>query len=562
MSESESRIHSRSHINGKESSKTVSRDSSREPSINILKAEENIEMKDHKRSRNASESSIDSDAYNTADEESDEEGGILSALKNLQYGAHVALRGKSKRSVLKADRLIKQGSNKSLVEALKQERVKGAEILMSLLDGGISNIDQDIPIFKPFNKRLPPCPSDEFERQLKAIQRNFPRFEGKCPEFLYFLIEIDGLKTSYNITDLQLTRLLQNRLAGRLQRYFMTEMKREKNVVKVLNRLGCDYVETVDTVAEIEKCANYKFSFKNVADELTKLKEIMSLAYPHMSPEGLRQIYIQKVTDKMPHEVRLALVDNFERQRQREELGMAPLLDHEIDAKIIRHCKVLERKQHKPVCKVNVCEEYEDSITSEDSISVVDYQEDEIDQSLLNNFVHSIKLIAENNVSNDSNEQPKKLAARPTDIWYSDFVREIKEAEQIRFFGQKIKKDIQNIQNDNFRLELKIIRDERPKNGPIYTFIDNCYVLEDCQTIDCPIFEKTTGYTPKLTSDMLRKFAGHCYACGLAKCPRKGFQGDDENVCIYQNNFDSWYPCEKCMCGFHLTKDCCALVEN
>ena len=81
-------------------------------------------MKDHKRSRNASESSIDSDAYNTADEESDEEGGILSALKNLQYGAHVALRGKSKRSVLKADRLIKQGSNKSLVEALKQERVK------------------------------------------------------------------------------------------------------------------------------------------------------------------------------------------------------------------------------------------------------------------------------------------------------------------------------------------------------------------------------------------------------------------------------------------------------
>ncbi len=568
MSELDSKPLIKTKVNSKDTSKKVSRDSSQEPLSKGRSGDsnKNIEIDSSKRRRNMSESSVDSEAYDTADDtELDQEGGILNALKNLQYGTHVALRGKSKHNVLKADKLIKASSNKNLVAALKQERAKAAEIFMSLAEGGINSIDQDIPVFKPFNKRLPPCSSDEFERQLKNIQHNFPRFQGKCSEFLYFLIEIEALKTSYNITDQQLTRLLQNRLAGRLQRYFMIEMKREKNVIKVLNRIGRDYVETVDTVAEIEKCASFKFQFKDVASELTKLKETMALAYPHMSHDGLRQTYIQKVTDIMPPEVRLALVDDFERQRQREELGMSPLSDHEIDAKIIKHCKVLERKhkkQQNPVFIVNAVNEYEDSITSDDSVSVIDYQEDKNDQSLINDFAHSIKLIAESATLKDGNKQPKQFLAGPRDTYYSDFVKEIKEAENIRFFGQKIRRDIQDIQNDNFKLELKMIRDERPINGPIYKFHDNCYLLEDCPIIDYPIFEKTVGFTPKLTSDILRRFAGRCYACGFEKCPRKGVQGDGDNNCIYQNNFDSWYPCEKCLCGFHLNRDCRALVDT
>ena len=47
MSEPENRVNSSSHINSKESSKKASRESSREPSINRLKAEENMEMKEH-----------------------------------------------------------------------------------------------------------------------------------------------------------------------------------------------------------------------------------------------------------------------------------------------------------------------------------------------------------------------------------------------------------------------------------------------------------------------------------------------------------------------------------
>ena len=650
MSEVDTKVRTRSQANSKEASKMGSRDSSREPSTSRSKVGQSdsdkikgiLKAQKRGRGKSPSESGLTSAAessaansetdvsYDTADEESEQGGGILPTLKNLQYGTHVALRGKGKQSVLRADRLIKRDSNKNLVEALQKERVKGAEMFAALLDGGINNIDQDVPYFKPFNKRLPACSPDEFDRQLKSIQRNYPRFEGKCAEFLYFLMEVEALKNSLNITDEQLTRLLQNRLAGRLQRYFMIEMKREKNVVKVLNRLGRDYVETIDTAAEIEKCANFRFQFKNVADELTKLKESMALAYPHMTSEGLRQTYIQKVTDKLPTEVRLALVDEFERQRQREELGMASLSDHEIDAKIIRHCKALERKQQKPIYKVKAnvySSSYQDSVTSDDSISLVHSKSD--DKSFLEGFVRSVQQIAASAVKSSgdkpkfdrsagggayqkgSSTQPREMRdkgkdfhphnngqrppwqkrgdlfeqsnfskprvqgnfrkngekapivlAKSSDPQYPGLIKEIKSGENIKFLGQKIKNDFRGIKNEAFKNSLKQLRPQGAGSNPIYEKVDGRYKVDNCPMITCPIVKKVGNYPPQLTAEVLKRFAGRCHACGFDTCPKKGSTNDAPYKCAYENKADSWWPCEKCMRGFHLSKDCMALIKN
>jgi hypothetical protein len=333
----------------------------------------------------------DSDASGT--------GGLHQPMANLQYALHTALSNKGEEEKRLADQMLKGDANKKLREALKKERVKGAQMFASLMDGGLKSADQDVPHFKPFNKKKPPCSQEEFDRQLKSIMRNFPRFEGRCAEFLYFLIELEALRNTANITDEQLLRVLQNRLAGRLQKYFKNEMNRDKNVVDVLNRLGRDYVEVVDVAAEVEKCATFKFQFKNIADELIKLKEIMSLAYPHMPTESLRQAYIQKVTDKLPSDVRLSLVEEFERQRAREEVGFAPLTNHEIDAKIIRHCRGLERKQQaKPVFQVKANSVNSDPNESDGSeIPQFEIRKPTKERSKeITSFVKSVQQIAEN----------------------------------------------------------------------------------------------------------------------------------------------------------------------
>ncbi len=419
MSETEGKMRTRSQTNSKKGSRDSSRErpksskardeahSSRavvsakdkEKIKGILKTEKSKEPSEGGYSSAAESSAADSDSdggYLTADIEKDQEGGILSTLKNLQYGTHVALRGKGKKSTLKADRLIKADSNQNLIAALKQERLKGAEIYAALIEGGGPVSDPDIPQFKPFNKKRPPCPPEEFEKQLRTLQRNYTRFEGRCAEFIYFLMDILSMKNTFNITDEQLAQILQNRLGGRLQKYFMIQMKRSGDVVTVLNRMGKNYVETIDTAAEIEKCATFKFQFKNVKDELIKLQEMLAMAYPRASDDELRQIYIQKVTDKVPADIRLALAEDFQKQSQRVDLGMPPLTDSEIDARIIKYCKPLERRQHRPVFKVKArpSPSYEDSVVSEDSISVVSRGK-EADQSLIEGFVRSVQQIVE-----------------------------------------------------------------------------------------------------------------------------------------------------------------------
>jgi len=628
MSESEGKMRTRSQTN----SKKASRDSSREPSTSrakvgaadkdkiksILKAREHDKSLESGLTSAAESSAGESDLeYDTAYPDADDEGGILHTLKNLQYGTHVALKGKSKRSMVRADKLIKADSNQNLVNALKQERLKGAEIYAALMDGGSSTIDSDIPHFKPFNRRLPPCSSEEFEKQLRMLQRNYPRFEGRCAEFIYFLMDIEAIKNSFNITNEQLAHILQNRLGGRLQKYFMIQMKRSGDVVAVLNRLGKDYVETIDIAAEVEKCATFKFQFKNVADELIKLKEMIAMAYPNATDEELRQIYIQKVTDKVPPEVRHAITEEFQKQRHRVQLGMPALTDDEIDHRMIKHLRPLERRSVKPVYKVKACTlsgQYND-VVSEDSVSCVGKENNE--KSLLEGFVRSVQQIASAAVQKggEINEgsparkerdgqgdrvnnrkpmwqkrgelferpsnfnprvpppnrfgqrgadlnKPNMLLAKSSDTNYPQLVEEIKSNENVRFLGQKIRNDLQNIRSEKFKQDLQRLRPREVGSVPIYTMIDGRYKVDDCPMITGPIIKKVGNFSPQLTAEVLRRFAGRCHACGFANCPQKGNPNKTPYRCIYERKADSWWPCDKCMRGFHLAKDCLALVKN
>ena len=674
-SKAPSRASSRSSSTSSSVKKSVKKDDKKKIKGILAKGTKSpkpIRKKSKKGGRDSSASSMSSgpSGYATpksADYESDAsgKGGLHQPMANLQYALHTALSNKGEDEKRLADQLLRGDSNKKLIEAFKNERVKGAQMFASLMDSGLNTSDQDVPQFKPFNKKKSPCSPEEFDRQLKAIMRNFPRFEGRCSEFLYFLLELEALRNTANVTDDQLIRVLQNRLAGRLLKYFKNEMNREKNVVAVLNRLGRDYVEVVDVAAEVEKCATFKFQFKNMADELIRLKEIMSLAYPHMPIESLKQAYIQKVTDKLPTENRLALVEEFERQRIREEAGFSPLTNHEIDAKIIRHCRALERKPIKPVFQVKASSrgsEYSESDASETFHREAEPMKNEHRKSQkaakneVKDFIRSVKQIAEkaaqqignkvvvadqrerrveggnyaakanmygggNNARNfrDPNPQrqmkplnryenqkkifpppnpnfmrqapprrmerkdgfqrppfqqqpnggpqggpqnrPKIFLANPRDPHYMDWIKEAQEANQVKYMGQKIKHDFQNA-TDNFKEILKQTREPLGpyENQPFYHWKDGKYSVETNPEINYPVMRKVGNGVPQLSSEIMKRFNRCCYACGDPQCPRKGRKARYE--CAYQNKADSWMPCERCMRGFHLKKDCMALLKN
>ena len=486
------------------------------------------------------------------------------------------------------------------------------------------------------------------------------------------MIELEALRNTANVTDEQLVRVLQNRLAGRMQKYFKNEMNRDKNVVNVLNRLGRDYVEVVDIAAEVEKCATFKFTFKNIADELIKLKEMMSLAYPHMPTETLKQAYIQKVTDKLPSEVRLALVEEFEKQRAREEVGFAPLSNHEIDAKIIRHCRGLEKKHQTKVFQVKAASSRNSTNSSESENSISDTEFVQMERTKprgppadgLKKFIRSVKQIVEktaekaakqngerqfqmmvggrgegannnagfarppfeargrgnfrgprpqddqrqmrpmnrfenqkkifpppnpnfmrpspprrlerrdglqrppfqqnfarNNAQAGAPNRPQVQLANPRDPHYMDWVRQAKEADQIKYMGQKIKHDFQNA-SDNFKEVLKQTREPwaPTDNQPFYRWKDGKYSVENNPEINYPVMRKVGNGIPQLSSEIMKRFNRCCYACGDPSCPRKGRKATYE--CAYQTKADSWMPCERCMRGFHLKKDCLAQVKN
>ncbi len=122
--------------------------------------------------------------------------------------------------------------------------------------------------------------------------------------------------------------------------------------------------------------------------------------------------------------------------------------------------------------------------------------------------------------------------------------------------------DLRNIRSEKFKQDLQRLRPREVGSVPIYTIIDGKYKVDNCPMITGPIFKKVGNFSPQLTAEVLRRFAGRCHACGFANCPQKGNPNKTPYRCIYEKKADSWWPCEKCMRGFHLAKDCLALVKN
>jgi hypothetical protein len=277
---------------------------------------------------------------------SETEQGIGPFFKNISFGVHTAL-SKTDPSLLKeADRIIKRDAYKGIDAALKHERMKMGTQIVSYLSGSGPQSDHDIPQLTPFDRTREPCSDAEFERLLKNIQRNYPKYKGKCAELLYFLLEIGQLRLVNNITDQQLRRLLNNRFEDRLLTYFMSETKRGRDLLDVVNQIALDYVKTVNPSHEVERYLSFTFKFDNLADELTDLKTAISLAHPRKSYEVIQQMYFDKVLSLLPYEQRQDLLDDINKRDEMIELNYVsrPYTEHELDNRILFHCRSLDRK--------------------------------------------------------------------------------------------------------------------------------------------------------------------------------------------------------------------------
>jgi len=288
-------------------------------------------------------SSTDSEIFHDAHET---EQGMAPFIKNLSYGIHTALTKRDPYDLKTADRLIKKDVHRGVDAALKHERMKMGTQIVSYLSGSHTQQDHDIPQLTPFDKTREPCSEAEFERLLKNIQRNYPKYKGKSTELLYFLIEVGQLRQNNNITDQQLSRLLTNRFEDRLLKYFLSEIKRGRALLDVVNQIALDYIKTINPSQEVEKYLSFNFKFDNLADELTELKQAISLAHPRTSYSIIQQKYLDKILSLLPYEQRHDLLDDLNQRDDMIRLGLIsrPYSEHELDNRILYHCRSLDRK--------------------------------------------------------------------------------------------------------------------------------------------------------------------------------------------------------------------------
>lgn len=568
--------------------------------------------------KNASRSSsTDSEPYF----ECVEEEGLLPILKNIQYCLHKSLTNTSHDQLKSADRILKKDSNKALENALKTERSRmGSQIIKFLNGSTTSGVEEDIPKCPNFDQGVIACSEQEFEKVLKSIQRQYPRYSTKSEELLYFLTEVFQLRESLNLTDKQLIRILTNRFSDRLLSYFLTEIKRD-NVVKVINRIAHRYIKTVNPSEEVDKYLNFTFRYKNLADEITELRQTMALAHPRVDIDTLETMFLEKVLQLLPYKARHALLDDISKRQEMIKLGLVsqPYDDNELDSRIIFHCRGVEKShQHQkreikkianksdvastltPIKESGVKNEHLISILSEiKALKLADNKVSDLQDQVYALNIQNAEILASKNLStmrpdNRSNspqkgrnsllpskrfrnyerkpylqnpqpqKSPKNFSSNDrseikifaTDPRYHKFVEQIKQDQNFRYIGQKMKSDFYGA-IPSLKQELIQIRANKPKGKPIYNWEGNKYKISSDMQIKFPVLIKRGESTPDLTQEALRHFAEVCYACGIRNCP-----GRHDQACAYNSKPDSWFLCPKCETGLHLAKDCLALVEN
>ena len=368
---------------------------------------------------NSRSSSTESEFFDCIGEE-----GLLPILKNIQFCLHKSLTQTNTDQLKRADRILKRDSNRALENALKTERSRMGSQIIKFLNGSTSTeLEQDIPQCPNFDQDVLACSEQEFEKILKSIQRQFPRYSSKSEELLYFLTEVFQLRESFNLTDKQLIRILTNRFSDRLLSYFLTEIKRD-NVVNVVNRIAHRYIKTVNPSDEVDRYLNFTFKFRNLADELTDLRQTMALAHPKVDIDTLETMFLSKVLSLLPYKARHALLDDISKRHEMVKLGLVsrPYDENELDSRIIYHCRGIDRSNsyHKKEVK-KVSEKRSSSNSSERSAfpkvapshEKLEKESDKKFMSLLNE-VKAIKLA--NKKVNDLQDQVLALNLQNAEI--------------------------------------------------------------------------------------------------------------------------------------------------
>ena len=501
-------------------------------------------------------SSISSDIFLDCEETDD---ALMAVLKNIQYCLHKALTKSSTDQLKMADRLLKGNCNKNLEQAIRQERSKMGGQMVKLINGTINSNLGELPKLIPFDETLMPCSDQDFEKLNKMIRSNYPRFNSKDKELLFFLREIAEIRETYNITDRQIVRLISNRFTDRLLSYFLSEYYRDKDMISCFNDLALNYTDPIKSSVEIEKYIAYKFKFRDLSSELTELKQIISLSHPYKTKADIMQIYLQKVISLLPPVERQLLISDLD---QREELLRQGLIDspytsYEIDQRILFHCKNLTpfNSRSREVFKVSEynIEDRETGSSQADHlvecIAILKDIKSDISRQ-------SSKLLSDHNIRSN-NKEPSCTLYYPSDEEYDDVILEIKRNDGIKYLGQKISLDIKN-SNPNIREALRLIRlDRTPSERPYKVRNGRGYLVDSEDRIDFPIFKREKSGNICLTKEALNYVSQHCYICGQKTC-----MGKNSDSCIYSDKQDNWEPCNKCQTGFHHDQHCLAIVTN
>ena len=499
-------------------------------------------------------SSTTSDIFLDCEETDD---GLMAVLKNIQYCLHKALTKSSTDQLKMADRLLKKDCNKNLELAIKRERSKMGSQMVKLINGTINSNQGELPKLIPFDDTILPCSDQDFEKLNKMVRSNYPRFNSKDKELLFFLREIAEIRETYNITDRQIIRLISNRFTDRLLSYFLSEYYRDKDMISCFNDLALNYTDPIRSSVEIEKYIAYKFKFRDLSSELTELKQIISLSHPYKTKSDIMQIYLQKVISLLPLVERQALISDLDQREEllRQNLIDSPYTSYEIDQRILYHCKNLTpfNSRSREVYKVSECDLNDRETESPQANHLIECLA--MLKEIRNDMNKSSKLFSEKIRLN--NKEPSCTLYYPSDEEYDDVISEIKRNDGIKYLGQKISLDIKNC-NPNIREALRLIRlDRRPSERPYQVRNGRGYLVDPEDRIDFPIFKREKSGNISLTKEALNYVSQHCYICGQKSC-----MGKNSDTCIYSDKQDNWEPCNKCSIGFHHDQHCLAIVNH
>ena len=479
--------------------------------------------------------------------ETTEENGLLPILQNIQYCLHKSLTNSNNVQLKQADRILKADCNKALKNAMKNERTLMGNQIVNFLNG--SPLKPQIPQCIKFDDSQLACSDHDFEQHLKSIQRQYPRYNAKSSELLYFIMDVCELREALNFTDKQLARLVSNRLTDRLLSYFMTEIKREP-ITDVINKIALTYVKVIDPLEEVDRYFSFKFRFNNLLDELVELRETMSLAHPRKSNELIDQLFIERVLSLLPIVQRHALISDLNHRDEMVHLGVvtAPYSQHELIQRILYHCKDLNKFSNQ---RPQVIHKLEDDKKESDNDKITSCLEHIVKE--MKKFHDFVDSFPKNNTPPNRVSRDKSIIVDANSEQYRRFVEQIKQDQFFKFIGQKIASDIKETE-PQFREVLRLIRSDKPQGNPYNWDDDGNYIIDPSYIMDFPMFRVINGRTPQFTKEALKAFSERCYCCGMPECA-----GKNSPDCIYHGKPDSWFPCQNCRSGFHNREDCKAV---